>query len=402
MTPQQKDLLLHFMPAWSRRLALSNQLGPEHVTALAPDIHVQPLEHCGALSLDAMYVAAADAPRNPRSAVPLFAKLDGGGVAILETRAGRSIKRALSEIATGNGLILIFFGAPESVRIDPAPGKAKRGSRNTRIKSAGRAAGSYIAVFQKPLIAGRDTERKRVTIALPASHLSQPAVRLRILAWRDFILNSGLAATGELLLVTDLPETAPDLQEFVKSDLRDLRRVDALTVTHHYRRFGLARALQTAAIFARGDYVFWENLASDEETGRNENAFADSGSGYLMECQDVFACLSALWALEDRRGGMPPYGSCTIVPEPIRSHPGSGRIESLSRKNTPPRAALWNKSATRAISLAPPARISKRLLYKSNSPVLGGSLARCKVRAIAAPIVNDGENIRQISGPVES
>ncbi|MEQ9362954.1 MAG: hypothetical protein RIF32_01855, partial [Leptospirales bacterium] len=185
MTPLQKELLLHFMPAWSRRVALAERAGPEHIALPDFSSTLQSIEQSGALSLDALYVADMDAPRDPRSAVPLFSKLDGGGVAILEIRAGRSVKRALNDIATGNGLKLIYFGAPESIRAADKDTTASPLARNKhRLTNDGRR-GAPIAVFQKPVFAGRETERKRLGIALTPPDPRRPFVRDRILAWRD-------------------------------------------------------------------------------------------------------------------------------------------------------------------------------------------------------------------------
>ena len=392
MTPLQKDLLLHFMPAWSRRIGLSAQLGPEHVTPPAAGLNCNALEQCGALSLDALYVAASDAPHNPRAAVPVFAKLDSGGVLILETRAGRSMKRALTEIGTGNGLDLIFFGGAESLRfVDPAqPDHTQRGRRG--VYSGGRGAAPYVAVFQKPLTAAHDTDRKRVSVCLPAPELKLAAVRARILAWRDFLLQSGLTATGELLLVSDGPSASVELQEFVTSELRDLRRVEALRVAQHYRAFGAARAVQTAALSARGDYLFWEDLRVPEKYQTFPN--------FAMPCADLFSCLGAMWAFEERRGAVPPYRATTILPKPIRSNQRTGRRESLPNKNATPRAALFNKSAVHALAAMPATHIAKRLFTHSGPKKIapGGQTGTCVVRVESTHVVA-GDAIPRLTGP---
>ncbi|MCR9141190.1 MAG: hypothetical protein NXI24_02990 [bacterium] len=383
MTPLQKEILLHFMPPWSRRVAVSDRIGAAHISLPEFPPEIQSLEACGALSLDAMYVAGIDAPRNPRAAVPLFSKLDGGGVAILESRAGGSVKRALNDVARGNGLRLIFFGAPESVKVDPAD----RDQRNTkRLSKArrGRASGTeHIAVFQKPALAGYESEGRRLSITAGAVDVEHAFVRDRLLAWRDFISGARLSNACELLLVSDDPERDEALQDFIKAELRDLRRDGALSVVRHYRRFGAARALQSAARFAKGGYAFWEDLAP-------EHSSADA-----MSCQDLFACLGEMWRLEDRRGGLPPYRSCTILPRPIRSHAKSG--QRLKSKSALP-SALWNQSALRSIADAGTSAIERRLL-RSRSAVFAGAQAACVVRAVAMNPLQPQTSAPQLPGP---
>ena len=341
MNPTQKEILLHFAPAWSRRIAVSNAMGPEHLAIADSDFEIRSVDASGALSLDAMYVVGMDAPRKPREAVPLFAKLDGGGVAILETRASRTIKRALKEVATGNGLELIYFGAPESLPL--------------RIEKAANRRGAHVAVFRKPLFSGRDGERKTLSIVLPAPTIAAPFVQSRLRNWRDFLLGARLNNTAELLLVNDDPARSEALQEFIGAELRDLRRDGALQLTTHYRRFGAARALQSAATFARGDYIFWEHLASDDRVApvqsksRNARTLAAPAYRFAIECEDVFACLQAMWQLEERRGGLPPFRACTILPAARRSHPKSGRALALKKVDTPAaRGALESQRPGRA------------------------------------------------------
>ncbi len=364
MNPTQKEILLYFAPAWSRRIAVSNAMGPEHLDIREADFEIRSVDASGALSLDAMYVVGMDAPRKPREAVPLFAKLDGGGVAILETRASRTIKRALKEVATGNGLELIYFGAPEALPL--------------RIEKKANRRGAHVAVFRKPLFAGRDSERKSLSIVLPAPAIASPCVQARLRHWRDFLLGAGLSGTAELLLVNDNPADREALQEFIGAELRDLRRDGALQLTTHYRSFGPARALQSAATFARGDYIFWEHLATDD----NRPAYR-----FAIECEDVFACLQAMWQLEERRGGLPPLRACTILPRALRSDSKSGRALALKKADTPPPAALWNRSALATLQASASAdtgakakAIARRLLRTGKTKALSGVGARCVVR----------------------
>lgn len=337
LLPLPLQLLLRFMPAWTRRVGLSRALENLDPRRFPAGPEYFPLDRCGALSLDAIYVSAADAPRGPRDAVPLFAKLDGGGVAIIEeSRTGRGMRRALIEIGRGNGLDLRFFGPPAAA------------SRAIRRGLQGRTGPAAVAVFAKPLVPGRDTERKALSIVLAAPDLSAPQVGSRIAAWRDFLLGQGLARTSELLLLADGPEAHRIVQNFAQEQLRDLRRDDALNVIAHYRELGIGRAIDSATVFARGDYLLWEDLSSPP-TGRLE-----------IPCEETMALLDAMWDLEAGYAGRSGRTACTVRPRPVRSDSRTGRRMGAvfrDRATVVPAFVLWNQSAARRLRLARPERI---------------------------------------------
>ncbi len=301
------------MPAWSRRAGLSTSAAarvsrPEQLPA-ADRIDYLHLHEAGALSLDALYVAASELPARPRDYIELFGKLEAGGIALLEFESSRSFRRELEQVAAGTGLTIRYAGSPS--------GFARE------LKSL--AGPPALAALEKPPpVLARERERRTLSILPVAADPAQITARLPY--YRDFLTQRGLASTAEIVLVDD--GFAGSLQTFAQEELRDLRPDSALSIIEHYTGFGPGRAVRSALHFARGNYVLYDPCRDELAPG------------------ELYHLLDAMWDAE--RDAATHDQAVAVRPQLVLSDAESGQRRGRPR---PGDFLLLNRGAAELLRL---------------------------------------------------
>jgi len=325
------QILSALAPPWSERIALSASLSAGQFSGL-PGVELVPLDSVSAIggeAVDALLLAPADAPADPRGLISILDRLAPGGRAILAD-APASLRGVLR--------------APDSLGLQIH-------TRGSAARLAGTGVRGQLIVLARPIPAAvreRRGDRRRLSVLLPAPERFATGTEgaYRLAQWSDFFLNEGLSDQCELIVVT---EAAGAELQGLQDPLQRLHRTGALQFRRHWRPQGVAATARTALAFARGDALILD----------------ESGA---LPCEEAFALLDRLWREAAAAG---EDGLLSVRGRSVRSHATSGK-----RKGAPRPVKLLTTTAAGARKLFQKSRARGDQYFSEWLSILSGGRGR--------------------------
>ena len=238
-----QNIIKHFVPLWTQNILASDEWDAELKKYLRPDFlnfysshknsnHVN--SYNGKILFDFVILNLLDAPKDAKDFILHFNNLNGGGVLISEIDPDLWNGNSISKLCDSLGADLIYLGAAQ-----------KLGEIFNQKKDF-----LKIVVLQKHFY---KSDKKKISFILPINDIQKS--HPRILEWLKFFKQNEILSVVELVLVFDgLHDALP-----LWSELQGLDIEQGLQMIRHYDKFGASACLQSAIVFARGNFILWDN-----------------------------------------------------------------------------------------------------------------------------------------------
>ncbi len=227
ITPSQ-SLADSFLPVWAQTISTSSNWIEELKSYLDLNyLQVSEYSPLQRVVFDFILLASKEQPRQTQDFIRLFNILNGGGILVLEIDSVIWNISSIKKLCESLGALLIYFGIFKGLK-----DKHK------------------LLVLQKKFY---KSDKKKISIIVPIETPTRDYPR--VLEWLKFFHEAEILPYVELVLVFDgLHDALP-----LWPELKGLDIEQGFQMLRHHRKFGLSYCLQTALLFARGNYILWDN-----------------------------------------------------------------------------------------------------------------------------------------------